>query len=517
MTAPPAAAATPSTRGWHRLRPLDTTGHPALLMIFIVAYAVRLGPMIRTGSLTAVLGYEDGPLYAAAVNLVHGRLPYRDIVLGHPPGLTLLLTPFAALAGVAGDSVAIAAARLAVVTTGAVNAVLVAAHLRRYAPAWALAGGLCYAVWRLPSSAERTLEFEPVLGITLLGGLLLLGHGREPVHPGRVAASGMLLGTAFAVALRAGPEIALIAGYLLVIRGWRTAAGWLASAAVTAGALVVPSALAGPREFVEQVGRGQLDRSGDIGMVQHLQRFSDLVRLGGYELPMAIDIMLATCVVVTVIAVALIAWWQPETQLIVLLMGLQCLMVAASPAYAPHRFALAAPTIAIATAAALHRLVPEPGRGRARYAVNPALVLMLAGLSLTAVHNVVPRPPDLAPLRAFAASHRCVWFDTASLAIAADKLTDLVEAECPAPVDRYADLADIGIRAAFDDVWRARAAGEVQAQLIKEIAVSDAAVLAEDDTGILGRTFLSDQARDAVEASFVATGSYGAFTLWERR
>ncbi|MDQ1289140.1 MAG: alpha,2-mannosyltransferase [Actinomycetota bacterium] len=513
----PGGSRWPSALRWPRAA--RAWGGPAgLWFVFTLAFAIRLAPMIRTGSLTSVMGHDDGPLYAASAYFLEGHLPYRDFAFAHPPGIVLLLSPFTALAGLTGDVVAMAVARLATVALGASVAVLVVVHLRRHAPEWALAGGVCYAVWRLPAGAGRTLEAEPIGAAALLVALLLLRDGRKEVAPGRLAVSGALLGAAFAVTLRAGPAIAVVAGYLLVVRGWRTSLAWAASATAAAATVFVPFAVAARGELVEQLARGQLDRSGDVGMVQHLQRFSDLTRLGGYDLPMAIDIMLATCVLVTVIAVLFIAWWQPESQLVVLLMGVQCAMVAEAHAYDHGRFALAAPMIVIATATAAHRLVPHPGQGLPRYTVVPMMGLTFILLTVTAVHNVVPRHPDTAPLRAFAAGHRCVWFDSASLAVAADALTRTIAEACPLPVDRYADLDDLGVATAFDDVWRARRTRELQTRLIKELGQADAVVTSGDDSDdVLGESFLGSQARDAVRAAFVAVGSYGEYTLWVRR
>ena len=42
-------------------------------------------------------GYDAGVYYSAADALIHGRTPYRDFLLLHPPGLMLTLTPFAAI------------------------------------------------------------------------------------------------------------------------------------------------------------------------------------------------------------------------------------------------------------------------------------------------------------------------------------------------------------------------------------------------------------------------------------
>jgi hypothetical protein len=52
-----------------------------------IAFAVRLIPVLRGGGLFGFGNYDDGVYYAAATGLVHGRLPYQDFLLLHPPGM----------------------------------------------------------------------------------------------------------------------------------------------------------------------------------------------------------------------------------------------------------------------------------------------------------------------------------------------------------------------------------------------------------------------------------------------
>ena len=92
--------------------------------------------ILRGGGLTGILAYDDGVYYSAADGLLSGRLPYRDYLLLHPPGITLVLAPFAALGRLVGeDPVGLAAARLAFMLLGATSAVLVWAVARAGLPA----------------------------------------------------------------------------------------------------------------------------------------------------------------------------------------------------------------------------------------------------------------------------------------------------------------------------------------------------------------------------------------------
>ncbi|MDQ1483510.1 MAG: hypothetical protein QOF35_1586, partial [Actinomycetota bacterium] len=79
--------------------------------IAILAFGWRLWSVLRGGGLNAIQGYDDGVYYTGADALVSGRMPYRDFVLLHPPGILLVLAPFAALGHLLSDPTGFALAR----------------------------------------------------------------------------------------------------------------------------------------------------------------------------------------------------------------------------------------------------------------------------------------------------------------------------------------------------------------------------------------------------------------------
>lgn len=81
---------------WKRLLPVA--------VIFTVAFLARLSPTLRGSGLYGLNFYDDGVHFAAATGFVHGRLPYRDFLLLHPPGIVLALAPFAVLGHWVGDA-----------------------------------------------------------------------------------------------------------------------------------------------------------------------------------------------------------------------------------------------------------------------------------------------------------------------------------------------------------------------------------------------------------------------------
>jgi hypothetical protein len=485
----------------------------ALVAVFAVAAAVRLAPLLRTGSLTGALGSDDGAGYSLAAHLIRGLLPYRDATFDQAPGIAVMLAPFAALATWAGDPVGIATARLGVVGVGALNAVLVALFLRRYAPAYAVVGGLAYAVWRLPAMAEREVHPEAFAACGLLVMLVLLDTGAER-RLRRAAASGAALGVGAAVTLWLWPAVAVASVYVAVTRGARTALAWTGGLFVGFATVAGPWILASPAGFWRQAVHDQLFPGAMTTTTEQFRRFADLARLGSYGLPATIEVMIATCVVVAVATASSSAWWQPEARLAALLTPVLCFVVAAAPLYRFGQFTIA-PTLIIVLATSLHRLVPRPWRLRIAPWLAAAVAWAMVGLALAAVHDVVPRSSDLDRLRAFAAGPhpRCVWFETASEAVAANALTPQLERGCPVPVDRLAVFrAQNPTPRLRDALHEARHSTTFQLVLVTELRAADAAVIpTDDDEGILG-----DDTREAIPRTFRRVRAYETVSFWIR-
>src|SRR5256714_15567123 len=61
----------------------------------LIAMALSVYQLTRPGMLFGLTEYDDGVYFGSAIRLVNGALPYRDFVLGHPPGFELLASPVA--------------------------------------------------------------------------------------------------------------------------------------------------------------------------------------------------------------------------------------------------------------------------------------------------------------------------------------------------------------------------------------------------------------------------------------
>ena len=191
---PTGTSSVPGNRQWASQHWLWTITVAAI--IGAIAFVVRLVPVLRGGGLFGMGNYDDGVYYAAATGIIHGRLPYRDFLLLHPPGVPLLLTPFALVAQLTSDSYGFALARVAWMLLGAANAVLIWRILRPLGLVGAIFGALSYAVFYPAVYADKSTLLESPATTALLVAILLL----EPVSRassitrGRTLVAGAVLG-----------------------------------------------------------------------------------------------------------------------------------------------------------------------------------------------------------------------------------------------------------------------------------------------------------------------------------
>jgi alpha-1,2-mannosyltransferase len=230
--------------------------------VFAVAFAVRLVPLLRGGGFKVLGNYDDGVYYTSAVGWIHGLMPYRDFVLLHPPGVVLLLAPFAALGRVVGDPVGWAAGRLTWMLLGSVCAVLVARFLRPLGLVAAVVGGLFYATFFAGAYAERSTMLEGPPNILLMLSLTAVSRTGNPRSRQRLmlVLAGAALAASVLIKIWMAPAVLLIVLWLWWARSGRRAAWFLFGA--VAGGLVgcLPFLLAAPRQMWQMVVLDQVGR-----------------------------------------------------------------------------------------------------------------------------------------------------------------------------------------------------------------------------------------------------------------
>src|SRR5215218_11189223 len=209
---------------------------PWAIAIAAIAFVIRLVPVLRGGGLFGIGNYDDGVYYAAATGLAHGLLPYQDFLLLHPPGMPLLLTPFALAAQFTSDSSGFAAARVACMLLGAINAALIWKILKPIGAAAALFGGLSYAVFYPAVYSDKSTLLECPATTAVLIAILLLQPliNFDSISRWKIFLAGALIGLTIAIKIWGIVTLLIVLGWLLLIRRFRAALQVLIGSAAVA-------------------------------------------------------------------------------------------------------------------------------------------------------------------------------------------------------------------------------------------------------------------------------------------
>ena len=242
----------------------------------LLGLALRVYQLTRPGLLSGVDEYDDGVYFGSAVRLIHGLVPYRDFVLVHPPGITLLMTPIAFVTQGGGTAGGFAVARVITALASVASIAVVGLLVRhRGALAAAVACGVM-AAYPAGINAAHTVQLEPWLVLFCALGALAAFDGDE-LHASsrRLAWAGLALGFACAVKLWGLiPVVALLA--VCLRRAHRPALRPVVLGLVLGfGVPVAPFFALAPHAFIRDVIVAQLTRV-DVARVPGVDRLTDL-------------------------------------------------------------------------------------------------------------------------------------------------------------------------------------------------------------------------------------------------
>ncbi len=439
-----------------------------LSAVVLLAVVLRVAPWLWPHVLLGVQESDDGVYYAASGALLGGLLPYRDVLIVHPPGVSVLLLPFAALGAATTDPIGLAAARVAMVAVGVANLLLVHRLALRLpadagrARAAALVAATVYAVSPGAVTAEHTVLLEPLVNLLCLLGVTVLLDGPSRR---RAALAGVLVAVAVSVKLFACLYVAVLVLWLLVRRQTGRAVALAAGALLGASAIIGPFALTTRTAFWRDVVLTQLQRPADATDGGVL-RLGDLA---GLEL-----LHVGAVVVLLALVVALVRLPRPgpEAALWLVLAGTAAASFLSSPSYFPHYAAFVAPPLALV----LHRLVAHR---RATALVALLLVVSAAGSVIDVARS--RGQDDHRTAQALVPFDACVFSELVSFAVAAD-LFALPSAACPGWIDgrgvAYTHAGDFPSDRSFypagfvaDEAW--------QQELRSQLGAADALLLGE--------------------------------------
>lgn len=413
------------------------------LGIAVLAFVARFLDVRSSGGLHALLGYDEGVYFSGSTALVNGLVPYRDFVLVHPPGLLLLLSPFARIGSLTTDPTGWALARLFIMIIGGVNAALVVIVARRVTLTAAVVAGGLYALWSPAVHVERTTMLESFVLLGLLVALVALP--RPAAHPTAAIVAGAFLGLGASVKLWGLVPLVVIVGWLVVNRAWRTFAIVAGTAAAVLALVVLPFAWLAPKRMWDMVVLGQLQRS-DGGTA----RAARLVRMSNLDLPSitrshALGAVVTVLLAVLLLSVIIVAWrGEPRSRLWVALLLVQGAVLMVVPVYFDGYSSFIAPALMLVTGTAAGvvlrraRAAPRANAVGARIIVW-GLVVSACGLGIYR-SDIRGEPNPTSPSAVTAAESavrpaQCVASDSPGLLLLTDTLTRDIARGCPVLID----------------------------------------------------------------------------------
>jgi alpha-1,2-mannosyltransferase len=424
-----------TTAAAQRSAPFALRFSVGLWLLLAVAFLARLAPVLRGGGLRGILAYDDGVYFGAADALLSGRLPYRDFLFLHPPGVLVVLAPFAALGRLTSDPVGLAVARLAFMAIGALNAVLVYAVARRAGRVAGVAAGVMYAMWGPAGYAERTTLLEPLVNLGVLAALLVLGDVRVASRR-RLLVAGAVLGIAMAVKLWAVVPLVVLVVWVVRRSSRSSAATFLSASAVAATAVCLPFFWAAPGRMFRMVVLDQVGRPANG--VSTWQRLAGIVGHYHAAAHQAVPLVLVASALALVVAAAavVVVATAPELRVWVVLLAVQSSLLLVNPAYYDHYATFVAPALCLVVGSAIGSVV---GRVDVRW-WRPIPVVAVSCVALAVLVTVGPahregqrRPIALAT--EVVSAVRCVRADSTAALIVTNSLTRDLRRGCPLAID----------------------------------------------------------------------------------
>jgi hypothetical protein len=368
---------------------------PAVLTIFLCAHQLTLH-----GVLHGVVLQNESPNIGSAIAVTRGALPYDNFPLAQPPGMTIVMLPFAWLSHFVSASVAVALARAATAVATVVSVFLAGYLARPYGIASSLLAGVFAATYPLEFFSTAGATLGPwILLFTLIGIAIAFNEGEVSEGP-RLLFAGLFIGFACTIKPWALVPAIVLAGCAVVAWQERREKLLPALGGIFIGIAVpcVIFVLAAPGNFWRDVVLTELPGHGSASAGAKL---ANVIGLGGAAAIHNAGHLAIALAVIVMIAIGLVAiggaesasaydWFVTFTSIAVLLV----VFLPGPMSISYGEFALPFVGIAVAmTAGRLVALVAASWSGHGtdpRSSIAAALGVLMAGCAVVVASVAAP-------------------------------------------------------------------------------------------------------------------------------
>lgn len=478
---------------FYRITP---AGAIALLALIVRAY------QLRETTLAGIGGYDDAVHYAGAMAIVLGKVPYRDFLFLHPPGILVFLLPFAELGRSITEATGMAAARGAWILMGAFNSAGVAVLLRSQGLAISMLAGISYAIYAPAVETESSVLLESLSNTLLVAALLLIFN--KPTKP-RLLLAGALIGFIPVVKIWGIVILLAVLAWAWLVQD-RRSAFLLAGGAVTAAtALVLPFFLMAPQSMWQMTITAQLGRPRES--LTFAQRLSATLGLPE-PAPPDVFVYWLSAVVGLILITTLIRTREIQlASLSGLLLAATAPLLLVTPSFYPHYSALIAVPFVLTIGLALHSRLHAPFW---QEILKTALTLGIAGWIAAQLCTISTssqgRDISFERLRPVVQlTDGCISTDHPMVLIILDVFGRNIERGCPVVIDLTGYSYVTG---QSGSTGRANDP-EFQRHIMRYLATSEIAIIGRNSYS----HYLSQESAETV-ATWTKLGTFGRFTAY---
>ena len=226
----------------------------------IAAAVIGAIQLSQPHALFGVQQYDDGAYIAGALQLLSGKIPYRDFVFVQPSSVLLLMLPVAIFGHLTSLRLAVALSRCLTVLATVADIALASSLIKHRGLTATVMAGTILAIYPATFSADRAFLIEPWLDLFILMGIKLFFTINDFSSAKKIFVAGILIG--FAGTLKAMAVVTAIVCLIILIKHRKELLHFFLGLCIGFILPTLPFFLMAPLQYIHDVIVVQLIRNG---------------------------------------------------------------------------------------------------------------------------------------------------------------------------------------------------------------------------------------------------------------